>query len=70
MHVHALVAAAILAICSLHLHIAIRGAQGVLPMRVGGAIGQLDLLSLDAIVRSWLLSTATRSSPLEAVAIQ
>ena len=36
----------ILAICSPHLHRAIRGAQGVLPMRVGAVTSQLDLLSL------------------------
>ena len=40
-----------------------RGAQGVLPMRVEGASSQLDLVS-DAIVRSWLWLTATRSSPV------
>ena len=33
-----------------------RGTQGVLPMRVGGATSQLDLVS-DAIVRSWLWLT-------------
>ena len=33
-------------ICRLRLHRAIRGAQGVLSMRVGGATGQLDLPSL------------------------
>ena len=41
-----------------------RGAQGVRPMRVGSATSQLDLPSLDAIVRSWLWLTATRSSPV------
>ena len=35
--VRASVAAAILAICSPHLHRAIHGAHGVLPMRVEGA---------------------------------
>ena len=45
------------------IYTAARGAQGVLPMSVGGATSQLDLVS-DAIVRSWLWSTATRSSPL------
>ena len=45
------------------LQCAIRGARGVLPVcRVGGATSQLDLVS-DAIVRSWLWLTATRSSP-------
>ena len=34
-----------------------------LPMREGGATSQFDLVS-GAIVRSWLWSTATRSSPL------
>ena len=37
-----------------------RGAQGVLPMRVGGATSQLDLPSLTPLL--WLRSTATRSS--------
>ena len=40
------VAAASLTICSPHLHRAMRGAQGVLPMRVGGATSQLGLPSL------------------------
>ena len=40
------------------------GAQGVLPMRVGGATSQLESTVSDAIVRSWLWLTATRSSPL------
>ena len=45
-HVRAPVAAASLAICRLRLHRAIRGAQGVLSMRVGDATSQLDLPSL------------------------
>ena len=40
-----------------------RGAQGIVPMRVGAATNQLDLVS-DAIVPNWLWSTVTRSSPL------
>ena len=40
------VGAASLAICSPHLHRSIRGAQGVLSLRMGAAISQLDLLSL------------------------
>ena len=40
------VAAASLAILSPNLHRAIRGALGVLPMRVGGVASQLDLPSL------------------------
>ena len=44
--IRAPVAAASLAICSPHLHRAIRGAQGLLSVRVGGATSQLDLLSL------------------------
>ena len=35
-----------LAICRLRLHRAIRGAQGVLLMRLGGTTSQLDLPSL------------------------
>ena len=46
MSVRAPVAAASLAICRPRLHRAIRGAQGVLPMRVGGATRQLDQPSL------------------------
>ena len=45
-----------------------RGAQGVLPMRVGGATIQLDTVS-DAIVRSCFWLTATRSSPLGSFSI-
>ena len=41
-----------------------RGAQGVLPMRVGGATSQLDLLSLTPLSVGGLWLTATRSSPL------
>ena len=44
--VRAPVAAASLTICRPCSHRAIRGAQGVLPMRMGGATGQLDLPSL------------------------
>ena len=44
--VRAAVAAASLAICRVHLRLAIRGAQGKLPMRVGGATSQLDQQSL------------------------
>ena len=44
-HVRAPVAAASLAICRPHLHRAVCGAQGVLPMMVAGATGQLDLPS-------------------------
>ena len=44
--VRASVAAASLAICRPRLHRAIRGAHGLLPMRVGGATSQLDLPSL------------------------
>ena len=44
--VRAPVAAASLAISRLHLQSAIRGAQEVLPMRVGGATSQLDQPSL------------------------
>ena len=41
-----------------------RGAQGVLPMRVGGATSQLDQPSLTPMsVAGWFL-TATRSSPV------
>ena len=45
------------------LHCAIREAQGVLPMRVGGATCNWTILSpiSDAIVHGWLWSTATRS---------
>ena len=41
-----------------------RGAQGVLPMRVGGCDQSIGSTVSDAIVRSWLWSTATRSSLL------
>ena len=41
-----------------------RGAQGILPMKVEGTNSQLDSTVSDAIVRSWLWLTATRSSPL------
>ena len=44
--VRAQIAEANLAISSPHLHRAIRGAQGVLTIRVGGATSQLDLPSL------------------------
>ena len=46
------------------LHCAIRGAQGILPC-VGLECDQSILSTVsDAIVRSWLWSAATRSSPL------
>ena len=41
-----------------------RGAQGVLPMRVGDATSQIGSTVSDTIVRSWLWLTATRSSPV------
>ena len=42
-----------------------RGAQGVLLMRVGGGCDQsIGSTVSDAIVRSWLWSTATRSCSL------
>ena len=44
--VRAPIAATSLAICKPELHRAIRGAQGVLPMRVGGATSQTDQPSL------------------------
>ena len=47
--------------CSVH---AVRGAQGALPMRVGGAASQLDLPALTPLSVAALWSTATRSSPL------
>ena len=47
--VRATVAATSLAICSPCLYRAIRGAQGVLPMRVGGATSQLDLAPLTTL---------------------
>ena len=68
-HIHssnnAPVIAASLAICGPRLHRAIRGAQGVLPVYEGGGCDQsIGSTVSDAIVRSWLWSTATRSSPL------
>ena len=41
-----------------------RSAQGVLPMRVGGCDQSIGSTVSDAIVRSWLWLTATRSSPV------
>ena len=41
-----------------------RGAQEVLSTRVGGCDQSIGFIVSDAIVRSWLWSTATRSSPL------
>ena len=45
----------------LQRYIYARGTQAVLPMRVGQSIGSIVF---DDIVRSWLWSSATRSSPL------
>ena len=59
--VRAPVATASLAICRPRLHRAIRGAQGVLPMREGCDQSIGSTIS-DAIVQSWLWSTATRST--------
>ena len=47
--VRALVAAASLAICTPLLHRAIRGARGVLPIRMEGAISQMDLPALTSL---------------------
>ena len=44
--VRAPIASTILTICRPSLHLAIPGAQGVLPTRVGDATSQLDLPSL------------------------
>ena len=63
-HVWASVAEARLEICSLHLHRAIRGDQGVLPMIVWGCDQSIGSTGSDTIVHSWLWLTATRSSPL------
>ena len=41
-----------------------RGAQGVLPMRVGGCDQSIGSTVSDALVRSWLWFTAARSSPV------
>ena len=57
------VGAASRAFCSQHLHRAIRGAQGVPLCRVGGNVQSIGSTVSDAIVRSWLWSTATGSAP-------
>ena len=62
-----------LAICRPRLHRAIRGAQGILPMRVGAATSQMDLRSLTPLyvagcgrrqlgVPHWATSVITASS--------
>ena len=60
------VAAASLTISSPHLYRAIRGAQGVLPMTVGGATSQLDLPSLTPlyVVHLYLLRQKSASDAI------
>ena len=52
------------AVAALHRFNCARGPQGVLPMRVEGCDQSIGSTVSDAIARSWLWSTATRSSPL------
>ena len=63
--VRAPAAAASLAICSTHLHRSIRGAQGVLPMRVGDVTSLSNLAGCRRLklgVRLWATSVITASS--------